>query len=122
MSAAATSLNDGITCEPAPKPAAPTLTGCEQIIAQLSQLRMQWEQAEAQEEAAHGQDKKAAKDLMKQLEDQAQPLLEQFRDQCDGEEGDGPGLDGFPGSDGGDSFGPGNSDHSNGRGNGGDGD
>lgn len=108
MSAAAGTLDDGIQCEPAPAPApepkpkpkpkpVATPNPCEQLEAQL-------EQAEEQEEAAHGPDKKAAKDLKKQLE-------EQLRFQC--EEHQGGGSDEFvpPGHQDG---GPGN-----GRGNGG---
>jgi hypothetical protein len=124
MSAGASSLSDGIQCEPDQQPpaetqetTAPPPTECEQIMAQLTQLRTQWEQAKQQEKAAHGQDKKAAKDLQKQLEDQAEPLIEQFRDQCDGEEGEPPGFGGdeqAPPGQGGDS--PGRGD---GRGGGG---
>ena len=84
MSAAARSLDQGITCEPAPPPApepkpkkepAPVADPCTQLEAQI-------EQAKEQEKAAHGPDKQAAKDAKEQLE-------EQFKFQCEEHQGGG---------------------------------
>jgi hypothetical protein len=97
MSAAASSLDDGIVCEPPPPPAPepepkekkPVATPCEQLEGQLAQLEAQAEQAKAQEEAAQGQDKQAAKDLREQYEEQAKQLEDQLRFQCEELEGGG---------------------------------
>jgi outer membrane murein-binding lipoprotein Lpp len=96
MSAAASSLDDGIVCEPPPPPAPepepkekPAATPCEQLSAQLAQLEAQVEQAKEQEKAAHGPDKQAAKDAREQLEDQAKQLEDQIRFQCEELEGGG---------------------------------
>jgi DNA repair exonuclease SbcCD ATPase subunit len=112
MSAAASSLDDGIVCEPAPPPAPepkkeePVSGPCEQLEEQLAELEAQVEKAKEQEKAAHGQDKQAAKDLREQYEEQSRQLEEQLRFQCAELEGGGseegfvpPGQqDGHPGN------------------------
>jgi hypothetical protein len=121
MSAAASSLGDGIVCEPAPPPAPepevtqPVADPCEQLAEQFDQLT---EQAEEGDPA-----------LREQFEEQARALGEQLRFQCEehlggGSEEDGSGppgqADGFvpPGHQG---DGPGNG-QGGGGGDGGDGD
>jgi hypothetical protein len=105
ISAGATALADGISCEPTPPQPVeqPEPTDCEQIIDQLSGLR----------------------DLGEPPDEQLEPLLELFRVQCDGEDlpegieglfpdGDGSG-DGGPGDGFGGDGGPGNSENAPGH-------
>jgi hypothetical protein len=118
MSAAASSLSDGIVCEPAPPPAPEPeveqqpADPCEQLADQFDQLT---EQAEEGDPA-----------LREQLEEQARALGEQLRFQCEEHLGGGDEEDGFvpPGQD--DGFvppgqqgdGPGNSGNGGGGGDG----
>ena len=72
MNAAATSLDDGIVCEPAPPPAPepkPEAQGGHPVSPTdpCAQLEAQVEQAKEQEKATHGPDKEAAKDVREQL-------------------------------------------------------
>ena len=84
MSAAATSLDDGIVCEPPPPPEPepePAPTACEQLEAQLDQLKAQAEQLK--------QGGPGSEEMKKQLEEQAKQVEDQLRFQCEELEGGG---------------------------------